>query len=219
MWKKRKEKIDSEVMDNKYFRVAIFGSARMGKRDMNYKMVYSLASMIGDEGMDVVTGSGPGVMKAANSGHVNGKKGNDAYSFGVAIKLPSEQKPNRNVDVLHNFDHFVDRLEDFVLLSDIFVVAPGGVGTLLEFFYVWQLVQVGKICPSKIILLGDFWPSMLKWLEKNPLKKKYFNKADLKLLNYAKNEKEAFEIINPEFQKFKKGGGKVCDNLDRYMDA
>lgn len=39
-----------------------------------------------------------------------------------------------------------------MLLSHVFVVAPGGIGTLLELFYTWQLMQVGHICRAPIIL-------------------------------------------------------------------
>ena len=34
---------------------------------------------------------------------------------------------------------------------------PGGIGTLLELFYSWQLVQVHENCETPIILYGDLW--------------------------------------------------------------
>ena len=50
----------------KHFRVAIFGSARIEKEDPIFLQVYNLAKKIGEEGMDIVTGSGPGLMNAAS---------------------------------------------------------------------------------------------------------------------------------------------------------
>jgi predicted Rossmann-fold nucleotide-binding protein len=34
------------------------------------------------------------------------------------------------------------RLHHFVLASDAFIVAPGGIGTVLETMMIWQLLQV-----------------------------------------------------------------------------
>jgi len=212
----KKEVIDKELL-HKNFRVAIFGSARMNKRDYNYKMVYKLSKMIGAAGIDVVTGSGPGIMKAANSGLLDGRKDDNVNSIGLSVKLVDQEKPNRNVDVLYNFDHFSNRLEEFVLLSNIFVVAPGGIGTLLELSYVWQLVQVKKICKSKIILIGDFWPDFIKWARKNPLEKKYFNKSDLNILIPVKDEIEAFKIVEKEHKKYIRLGDKYCRNSQLYL--
>ena len=63
-----------------------------------------------------------------------------------------------------------------MLFSNAVVVAPGGVGTLLELLYTWQLVQVKHIRHIPIILLGEMWPDFIKWLEREPLKRKYFEK-------------------------------------------
>ena len=42
------------------------------------------------------------------------------------------------------FEHetFFTRLHQFVLMSDAYIVAPGGIGTLLEASMIWQLLQV-----------------------------------------------------------------------------
>jgi predicted Rossmann-fold nucleotide-binding protein len=42
------------------------------------------------------------------------------------------------------FEHatFFTRLHQFVLMSDAYIVAPGGLGTLLESMMIWQLLQV-----------------------------------------------------------------------------
>ncbi len=34
------------------------------------------------------------------------------------------------------------RLHQFVLMSDAYIVAPGGIGTVLESMMIWQLLQV-----------------------------------------------------------------------------
>lgn len=53
----------------------------------------------------------------------------------------------------------------FMLLSNVVVVAPGGIGTTLELFYTWQLMQVGHICKVPIIVYGDMWQTLVAWVD------------------------------------------------------
>ena len=143
--------------DKGRFRVAIFGSARVKKHDNAYKRVKKLAYELGERGIDVVTGGGPGLMQAANEGHKLGtnKTKSGALSIGIGIKLPWEQKFNKSVEYKEKFNIFSKRLDEFMLVSNVVIVEPGGLGTLLELFYAWQLIQVHHICHMPIILIGD----------------------------------------------------------------
>ncbi len=203
-------------LEKKDFRVSIFGSAGIEKGTMEYKQIYALAEFLGKEGIDIVTGGGPGLMEAANSGHKKGRKNKKTHSIGLAIKLPKEQKLNKSLDVVKEFKTFSKRLDNFMLLSNAVVIAPGGIGTLLEFFYAWQLVQTKEICNIPIILLGGMWPDLIKWFEKYPLKKKYFEKQDLQMLFLAKDCPEAIKMINKSYEEYKKGNKKFCLNYKRY---
>ena len=55
-------------MGSEYFRVCIFGSARIEPESKEYKKVYRLARELASNGADIVTGGGPGLMEAANAG-------------------------------------------------------------------------------------------------------------------------------------------------------
>jgi len=198
------------------FRVSIFGSARIKKHDKNYKLIYTLGKMLGEKGIDIITGGGPGIMEAANKGHRAGGKNKKTHSIGLAIKLAKGQKPNNSLDVVKEFNTFSARLDNFMLLSNAVIIGPGGIGTLLEFFYTWQLIQVKKICDIPIILLGDEWPSLIKWLEKYPMKRKYFDKDDLNKLFLAKDCKEAIKMIDSSYKEFKKGNKNYCLNYKKY---
>tara|TARA_Y100000310_G_scaffold327843_1_gene394813 strand:- start:3358 stop:4023 length:666 start_codon:yes stop_codon:yes gene_type:complete len=215
-----KTKKDFErLLKEKHFRVTIFGSARIKKEDPRYKQIKTLAKMIGEQGIDIITGGGPGIMAAANSGHVLGRKKSKitTHSIGLGIKLPHEQAFNQSVGIKKSFNRFSNRLDNFMLLSNVVVVAPGGVGTLLELFYTWQLMQVKHICNVPIILLGDMWDDLLKWLEKDPLRKKFFDKKDFDLLIHAKNSSEAIKIINHAHTEYLKGNPKHCLNYKKYQ--
>ena len=68
MVKIKNKKIKGESADGN-FKVTIFGSARIKKDTLVYNQIRTLARMLGERGFDVITGGGPGLMKAASEGH------------------------------------------------------------------------------------------------------------------------------------------------------
>jgi uncharacterized protein (TIGR00730 family) len=198
------------------FRVTVFGSARIKKTDKIYQEVFELGKMLGERGMDVVNGGGPGLMNAVSAGHKIGKNGTNAQTIGLNIKLPHEQKINKNVTLIKEFARFSKRLDNFMLLSDAVIVCPGGLGTLLELFYTWQLIQVEGINNIPVILMGDMWDGLIEWTEKQPLKRNYLDKKDLQSLFIAKNAKEALEIIDKAYEAYKKKDKSFCLNYKKY---
>lgn len=199
-----------------HFRVAIFGSARIKPNDPRYNQIYSLARMIAADGMDVVTGGGPGLMEAANKGHKEGRKSKNVHSVGLNIMLPEEQSANKHLDVQRDFNRFSDRLDYFMQLSNVVVVAPGGVGTILELMYTWQLMQVEHTCNQPIILLGDMWQPFINWIENWPLKKKLMAESDMMPIFLAKHCREAMKIIRKAHQDFINRGPNYCWNYRKY---
>lgn len=205
----------SKIMKGR-FQVAIFGSARIKKGDPRYKLIYNLTKRIAAEGIDIVTGGGPGLMDAASRGHHAGRKNNDVYTVGLTIHLPKEQKESYHLDIKKDFQRFSKRLDNFIDLSDVVVVAPGGVGTMLELMYTWQLVQVKHSCRIPIILFGKTWEGFVKWIKKGPLKNKFLDKKDLGLLYLAKTQKDAMNIIKLAKEEYKKGRKNICLNVKKY---
>lgn len=194
-----------EKQYSEHYRVSIFGSARIEEDDSIYKDIYELARLIAAEDIDVVTGGGPGLMQAANEGHKHGRTNSEIHSFGLNIKLPREQKANRHLDIKMEFDTFSERLDNFMLLSNAVVVAPGGVGTLLEFSYTWQLCQVKHIDYIPIILFGKMWGDFMKWAEKWLLKYELLDQADMDKVFVAKDMDEVMDIIRIFHEAYNKG--------------
>src|SRR3989338_1991918 len=197
-----------EELKRNRLRVSIFGSSRIKRKDPIYKQVHALAKMLGERGIDVITGGGPGIMEAANLGHNEGSKKTNAKSFGLNIFLPHEQKLNPGVQVEKRFKRFSQRLDNFMLLSNAIVVSHGGVGTLLELCYVWQVLQVKNVNNIPIILMGEQWVGLLEWLRDEPLRRSYFSKRDLKLLFHADKINEVIKIIDAAHDQYKSGNGK-----------
>lgn len=201
--KTTKKTVESELKKDD-FRIAIFGSARIKKNDVIYKNVFRLAEKIGHHGFDVVTGGGPGLMEAANAGHEKGDPKHKSDSIGLVIKLPWENKGNKHLDIQKSFQKFSNRLDNFMALSNVVVVMPGGIGTCLELFYTWQLIQVKHIHPIPVILLGNMWEKLIDWVKKYPLKHKLISPENLDHIYTAKTPKQALDIILSYHKIYKK---------------
>lgn len=205
-----------EELKKKHFRVTIFGSARCKKGEKDYEMVHRLAYKVGKKGYDVVTGGGPGLMEAANEGHQEGKKDTDAHSVGLVIELPWENEPNKFLDVEKKFTRFSERLDNFMILSNVAVVTPGGLGTCLELFYTWQLSQVKHICAMPIILIGEMWEELIDWVKKQIIATNRADEKDLRNVYACKSTDQAMEIINKAHEVYEKEGDNYCLNFKKY---
>jgi uncharacterized protein (TIGR00730 family) len=143
------------------YRVTIFGSARATPGSFAYEETKRAAAELAAMGCDIITGGGPGLMQAANEGAA--ATPDRVQSVGIRIALPFEQ--NVNAFVSQAFEHrtFFTRLHQFVLSSDAYIVAPGGIGTVLETMMIWQLLQVRHLTDTPLILVGRMWPGLVDW--------------------------------------------------------
>jgi uncharacterized protein (TIGR00730 family) len=145
------------------YRVTIFGSARTVPGGPVYDEVKRVATALAEMGCDIVTGGGPGVMQAANEGATAVDGAAPERSVGIRVSLPFEQSSNAFVTQAYEHRTFFTRLHHFVLTSDAFVVAPGGIGTVLETLMIWQLLQVRHVQDAPLILVGKMWPGLIDW--------------------------------------------------------
>mgnify|MGYP001585905513 CR=1 FL=1 len=191
-----------------HFRVSIFGSARIKKGDPRFKIVYDLAKKLAENGIDIIIGGGPGLMDAASRGHLAGREKHKVHTIGLTIQLPKAQKRSYHLDRIKDFKILSKRLDNFVHLSNAVVVAPGGIGTLLEFFFTWQLVQVKYKRSIPIILLGKPWPGLISWIKKQPLKNKFLDKKDLNPIYLVETSDQAINLIKKTYKEYLKGNTK-----------
>lgn len=198
------------------FRVSIFGSARIKPEDPVYQETFNLAKVIGQLGIDLITGGGPGLMEAASTGHTAGDVKNQAHSIGLNIILPFEQKPNPGLEFLDNHEVFSTRLDEFMLLSNAVVVMPGGIGTCLELFYTWQLLQVKHVCNMPVILVGKMWRKLIEWIIDYPLAAHLLDPKDLHFIVVVDNWKQAVKVIKKAKEHFDETGGQECRNWTEY---
>jgi uncharacterized protein (TIGR00730 family) len=178
------------------FRVVIFGSARIRPRDDVYWQVYRIAHALAERGIDVVTGGGPGLMEAANRA-AQDVVGRPGRSYGLPIDIPTIQEPaNRHLDIKSSHRRFSSRLDEFMRLSNAVVVAPGGIGTLLELAYVWQLLQVGVVNDRPVILLDrKLWSGLLTWMHDALLTQRYVSPGDFRWITTVDTPQEAIDLL------------------------
>jgi hypothetical protein len=168
--------------------VAVFGSARTHEPHPTYELGRAVGRSLGEAGLTVITGGGPGAMEAAN----RGARDAGARSVGLTIDLPSEGEPaNPYLDLRVDFHYFFARKVMFVRYSSAFVVLPGGFGTLDELFEALTLIQTGKIRYFPVILVGvDFWSGLVDWLRERLLARGKISPDDLALLRVTDSPDE-----------------------------
>ena len=134
--------------------VTVFGSARFGEQHPEYIKARELGGLLAKLGHPVITGGSRGIMEAANRGAFE----NGGESVGLNIQLPHEQSENSYTTDAMSFKYFAPRKVMLAYSSSVFVVFPGGFGTLDELFEIVTLVQTGKMPPVSIVLVGsEFW--------------------------------------------------------------
>ena len=177
------------------YRVTIFGSARAKPGTVAYEETKRASAALAALGCDIITGGGPGLMQAANEG-VDAAGG--AKSMGIRVDLPFEQEVNPFVELAYEHRTFFTRLHHFVLASDAFIVAPGGIGTVLETMMIWQLLQVHHLEKTPLILVGKLWPGLIEWVRSSMLsfETPLINAEDVDIPFCVANADEAIDIIH-----------------------
>ncbi|HIL20095.1 MAG TPA: TIGR00730 family Rossman fold protein [Candidatus Thioglobus sp.] len=171
--------------------ITIFGSARVKRTDPLFQEAYQLAKELSDEGYNILTGAGPGIMKAANKGAYEGK----SKSIGLNIELPHEQSANPYLDECLTFEHFFSRKVMLVKHAKACVYFPGGYGTADELMEVLTLVQTQKMPRVPLILYGlEYWKPLLFWFSKLA-EDGYIDLQDIALMRVVDSTDEIIEII------------------------
>jgi uncharacterized protein (TIGR00730 family) len=177
------------------YRVTIFGSARAKPGGFAYEETKRAAAALAALGCDIITGGGPGLMQAANEGAADptGK----VQSVGIRVDLPFEQDVNAFVSQAFEHRTFFTRLHQFVLTSDAYIVAPGGIGTVLETMMIWQLLQVNHLRDTPLLLVGRMWPGLVSWARSAMLSydPPLASAADFDIPQCVPGADEAIEII------------------------
>jgi uncharacterized protein (TIGR00730 family) len=136
--------------------VTVFGSSRARYPDLEYMAAWRLGKLLAERGWTLCNGGHDGTMEAA----ARGAKELGGKTIGVTFNL--YRPTNRNVWLDQEIvtESLFTRLEKLVTLGEAYVVLRGGIGTLLEFVLVWNLVQAPEFAHKPVVVVGEDWHSV-----------------------------------------------------------
>ncbi len=176
--------------------VTVFGSARTQENNTYAKKAQELGYILANEGINIITGGGDGIMQAANKGAFESKK---AQSVGLSIELPFENSVNPYTTKSLTFNYFFSRKYMLVKYSKACIIFPGGFGTLDELFEVLTLIQTHKMRDGfKLYLVGcDFWKGLIEFIKTTLVREKMIDAGDLDIIKLS----DDIETIKDEIIK------------------
>jgi uncharacterized protein (TIGR00730 family) len=191
----------------------MFGSARVQSDHAYYETAKTIARKLSDAGFAVISGGGPGLMEAVNSGAHAGR----APAIGLNILLPHEQAGNEYKDISLNFRYFFARKMMFVRFASAYVVLPGGYGTLDELSECLTLVQTGKSRRIPIILVGGtYWQGLLAWLRDTVAAEGMIGEHDIGLMRVIDEPDSVVEAIFEFYES--RGFQPSRDEREKLLD-
>ncbi len=139
--------------------IAVFGSAVSEKDSPEYAATVKIGRIIGDNGYDLLCGGYGGVMEAVCRGcsEVGGR------CRGIGLDHFTGP-PNRYINNFIRVPTLGERLDYFAANSDIFLALAGGIGTVAEVMFVWDLLKSGQIADKPVLLYGPGWEGFLESL-------------------------------------------------------
>jgi uncharacterized protein (TIGR00730 family) len=139
-----------------------------------------LGTAIAETGRRLVYGGGNvGLMGFAADAAI--AAGGDVIGV-IPQNLVDRELAHRGIAELHIVDSMHQRKQLMSDLSDGFVIMPGGLGTLEEFFEVWTWAQLGlHRKPYGILNVGGYYDSLLEFLD-HAVERRFVQVAHRKLL-------------------------------------
>jgi uncharacterized protein (TIGR00730 family) len=192
------------------YRVTVFGSARTRPGHCVYQEVKRMSAALSAMGCDIVTGGGPGLMQAANEGAQEAQAAERVQSIGIRVELPFEQEVNPFVEQAFEHQTFFTRLHQFVLMSDAYIVAPGGIGTVLESMMIWQLLQVRHLHDTPLVFAGPMWKGLVDWAAAVMLRPGFelANAEDMRIPRCVDDAEQAIAVIRKHHARWQAAQGK-----------
>src|SRR3989344_4887087 len=150
--------------------VSLFGFASAEPGSELYRSAFEVAKKIAENGIEVVNGGGPGVMRAATDGaHAGGGRAAIATFYPKFINhFEGKDKLNEaDKEIIEN--NYLDRTLKLLELGNAYVIFNGGTGTLSEFGMAWGLAYLYFGHHKPLILYGHFWHAIMEALVSNML--------------------------------------------------
>jgi hypothetical protein len=181
------EKVDRKI-------ISVFGAHITSEDNKTYKHCEETAYRLGMKKYAIITGGGPGIMRAANSGATRAKTVSIGFKAGL---LKKEQSVDEEIFThVQSFRFLFTRRFCLAIKSHALIFYPGGYGTLNEFFEYVTLIQTGMADPVPVILVDKkYWNGLLKWLKEQTLKEGFIGAEHLKDIYLVDTTEEVLKIV------------------------
>lgn len=148
----------------KKFYACVYGGASEKIDDIHKEKINELGKIIAGNGFSLIYGAGAtGCMGSV----ANGVRENGGYVMGIAPRFIGEFEEIFDCDDTVMVDTMSERKNLMERHADIFFIAPGGVGTMDEFFQVLTLKYLRRITASIVVLnLNGFYDCLLQLMDK-----------------------------------------------------
>lgn len=136
--------------------ITIFGSSHPSVGDREYQLAFELGKRLAKEGYSLCNGGYDGTMEATARGA--------REAGGMTIGIIAEQfgrNANQYIDKVITVKTHIDRLLKLIETGDAYIVLRGITGTLTELAIVWEYTAKGFIKQKPILLMGEFWKSVI----------------------------------------------------------
>jgi hypothetical protein len=184
-------------------KVSVFGSARTASDHPEFTQAVEFSRRMREHRWMIITGAGDGIMGAAQ--HGAGRAG----SFGVAIRLPHEQKTNVVIaddPKLVNFKYFFTRKILFLKEASAVALFPGGFGTQDEGFEALTMIQTGKTNLMPLVMIdapgGTYWQHWRTYIKAELVLNGMIDEEDLALFKLTDDLDEAIEEIVGFYRRY-----------------
>jgi uncharacterized protein (TIGR00730 family) len=174
--------------------VSIFGSHATDMKDKYYIHCEKASYLLGMKKYAILTGGGPGIMQAANSGATRAKTVSIGFKAGL---LKKEQLVTESIFTHQvSFKFLFARRFSLAIKSHALVFYPGGYGTLNELFEYVTLIQTHMVDPVPVVCVNKkYWDGLFKWLRSQTLKHGFIQAKHLKGIYFAETPEEVVKLI------------------------
>lgn len=173
-------------------RICLYGSGSRKIDEIYTDVAYELGTLIAQKGHTLVFGGGnTGMMGAC----AHGVHDNNGKSIGIAPEWIGNFEPIcQDCSEFIYVDTMDERKNKFVENSDVFIISPGGIGTLDEFFEIITLRKLKRHNKEIVIFnINGFYDTMIKMIDE--MSEKGFLYKQTELFKVTDNVEEIFEYL------------------------
>lgn len=170
--------------------VAVFAAGQQGVEEIYKEVAYEMGKLIAQEGFNMVSGGGFGLMEASCKG------AKEAGGYVVGVCLQKLEEKNEYLDKVYERIGIHSRQSTLITLSDAFIALPGGMGTLYEIAEIMELKKLGEEESEPVIVLNSygFYDGLKMQLEKMR-ENEYVLNAFSNYIVFVNTPQEAINII------------------------